>query len=589
MKSSIVRAVVLCVEIILLISVLTGCAKSSDGSETGTEDTQASESEKIATPIQPPMDIQFGQDGEPPRNPAQNTVMASFVTDDFLGAGTCLMCHANLFDQSGMDVSITTDWRSTMMANASRDPVWQAKVSSEIARMPDLQATIEEKCSTCHQPMAKTQAEVNDIQVAMFGDGFNNPNHMLHQAGMDGVSCALCHQIQDENLGEEESFSGGFEIDASTNPPTRLMYGPYETPFGMPMQNHTGFMPVYGEHTNQAELCATCHTLFTLYVDAQGNILGEFPEQAPYTEWENSQFGVSNITCQSCHMPLAQGGVVVSLMPGNLAAREPFFKHFFVGGNAFMLTMLSDWGGDMRVGADKTHFDTTIARVKEQINQRSASLTAQNLALQDGQLTVQLQITPFTGHKFPTGFPSRRAWLHVTVTDAAGNLVFESGKLNLDGSIVGNAADMDPASYEPHYDLITSPDQVQIYEPIMSNSNGEVTYTLMRAATYVKDNRLLPNGADKDNLPVEVAVYGAASEDANFLGGGDLITYQIDVSSATGPFTFSAELLYEPLSYQFIQDMFTDETAEIEQFAGYYGEMLKLPLLVAAIQPVEVK
>jgi len=288
-------------------------------------------------------------------------------------------------------------------------------------------------------------------------------------------------------------------------------------------------------------------------------------------------------------MPLAQGGVVVSLMPGNLAAREPFFKHYFVGGNAFILTMLSDWGGDMKVGADKTHFDTTIARVKEQIGQRSASLTAQNLALQDGQLTVQLQITPFTGHKFPTGFPSRRAWLHVTVTDAAGNLVFESGKLNLDGSIVDNAADMDPASYEPHYDLITSADQVQIYEPIMSNSNGEVTYTLMRAATYVKDNRLLPNGADKDNLPAEVAVYGAASEDANFLGGGDLITYQIDVSSATGPFTFSAELLYEPLSYQFIQDMFTDETAEIEKFAGYYGETYKQPLLVTAIQPVVVK
>jgi hypothetical protein len=49
-------------------------------------------------------------------------------------------------------------------------------------------------------------------------------------------------------------------------------------------------------------------------------------------------------------------------------------------------------------------------------------------------------------------------------------LFFESGKQNPDGSIQGNAADTDPLAYEPHYDLITQPDQVQIYEGIMQNS-----------------------------------------------------------------------------------------------------------------------
>ena len=574
--------------ILLLMVLLAGCATAGND-PVPLITTPQTDSGEVVAPVQPTDVNDFGQDGVPARNPVQNTLMSNFVTDDFLGAGTCQMCHANLFDQGGVDVSITTDWRSTMMANASRDPIWQAKVSSEIARAPDLQAVIEEKCSTCHQPMAKTQALVDGSQVAMFGDGFNNPNHMLHQAGMDGVSCALCHQIQDENLGKEESFSGGFEIDASTNPPTRPMYGPYETPFGMPMQNHTGFMPVFGEHTNQAELCATCHTLFTPYVDAEGNILGEFPEQTPYIEWKNSAFGNSATTCQNCHMPVAQGGVTISLMPGNLPPREPFFKHFFVGGNAFILAMLSDWGADLGVGADPVHFDATIARVKEQIGQRSASLSVQDLALKEGQLTAQLQITPFTGHKLPSGIPTRRVWVHVSVVDSKGNLVFESGRINPDGSISGNAADMDATSYEPHYDLITNPDQVQIYEAIMTNSDGEVTYTLMRAATYVKDNRLLPNGTEKTTLPEDVAVHGEALQDLNFVGGGDLITYQIDVSDAKGSFTFRAELLYEPLSYRFIQDMLTDETAEIEQFAGYYGETYKQPLQVAVIAPVEVK
>jgi hypothetical protein len=41
--------------------------------------------------------------------------------------------------------------------------------------------------------------------------------------------------------------------------------------------------------------------------------------------------------------------------------------------------------------------------------------------------------------------------------------------------------------YEPHYDVITKPGQVQIYEGIMLNTDNEVTYTLLRAAKYVKD------------------------------------------------------------------------------------------------------
>ena len=69
------------------------------------------------------------------------------------------MCHEGLADAAGKDVSITTDWRSTMMANAAKDPVWQAKVASETARTPALKDVIEKKCAKCHTPMAVKQAE----------------------------------------------------------------------------------------------------------------------------------------------------------------------------------------------------------------------------------------------------------------------------------------------------------------------------------------------------------------------------------------------------------------------------------------------
>ena len=348
---------------------------------------------------------------------------------------------------------------------------------------------------------------------------------------------------------------------------------------------HTGYLPVYGAHTEAAELCATCHNLYTPYVDAEGNVLGEFPEQTPYTEWENSGFGGS-VPCQGCHMPKAAGGVVISPMPGGLPLREPFFEHWFVGGNALMLQILADWGGELEVTADAAHFDATLARVVDQIGGRTAKLTVESLILDDGMLTASLKVATLAGHKFPTGFPSRRAWLHVTVTDGAGEAIWESGARNADGSISGNSADADPTAFEPHYDVITQPDQVQIYEPIMGDHEGQVTYTLLRAAQYLKDNRVLPAGADKAALPPDVAVYGEATGDANFTAGSDVVTYRVEVGETTGPYTVSAELLYEPLSYAFVMDMLVDGTELTERFGGYYREADGSPLVVAAVEAV---
>jgi hypothetical protein len=545
----------------------------------------------VATAVTEPQPAAGSQEPGPgpARNPSQDTALSTFTTADFSGPGLCSACHVGLKDAAGADVSMPTHWRSTMMANAAKDPIWQAKVSSEVNRFPELRGVIEKKCVTCHMPMAETQAVTDGQPVTGLGEGFFNPTNPLHPAAIDGVSCTLCHQITGEDFGEMASFSGGYKVDTGTNPPDRLIYGPYEQPVAQMMQASTGFNPVYGEHMVTAEHCATCHNLYTPYVDAQGNVLGTFPEQTPYTEWQTSRFGAEQTSCQSCHMPQAEGRVVISVVPGDLAAREPFYQHFFVGGNALILRVLRDWGGELEVTADSSHFEATLARVTDQIGKRSAAITLKSLDLTDGMLSARIQIAPLTGHKFPASFPSRRAWLHVTVTDAVGQVLFESGKPNADGTISGNAADADPTAYEPHYDLITQADQVQIYEPIMGDNEGRVTYTLLRGGRYLKDNRLLPEGADKAKLPADIAVYGEALDDPTFVGGGDLITYRVDVKQGTGPLTVSAELLYEPLSYQFVRDLLADKTPLTERFAGYYGATDKAPLRVAAFEQVTQK
>lgn len=254
-----------------------------------------------------------------------------------------------------------------------------------------------------------------------------------------------------------------------------------------------------------------------------------------------------------------------------------------------MTQMLADHAEDLGVTAEVAHFNDTRVRVIDQIQNQTAQLMIERFDTEGEVLTASLRVTSSTGHKFPTSFPTRRAWLHVTVSDSTGKVVFQSGQPKDDGTITGNAADIDPTTYEPHYDVITLEDQVQIYEPIMGDSDGKVTYTLLRAGQYLKDNRLLPEGAKKEQLPPDIAVYGKAAEDPNFISGSDVVTYRIPVKGAQGPFTIQAELLYQPLSYPFVQDLLKDQTPLTIRFGNYYAKAGKAPLLVASIKPAQTK
>ena len=87
--------------------------------------------------------------------------------------------------------------------------------------------------------------------------------------------------------------------------------------------------------------------------------------------------------------------------------------------------------------------------------------------------------------------------------------MFESGAVDGTGAIQGNDNDADPRRYEPHYEQITQPDQVQIYEPILGDAANVPTTGLLTATQYLKDNRLLPRGFDKATATAEIGVYGA--------------------------------------------------------------------------------
>ncbi len=182
-------------------------------------------------------------------------------------------------------------------------------------------------------------------------------------------------------------------------------------------------------------------------------------------------------------------------------------------------------------------------------------------------------IANLAGHKLPSAYPSRRTWIHFTVWDTVGEMVFESGGLNPNGSIRGNANDVDGVRFEPHHLEIGHPEQVQIYEAVMGDPDGAVTTVLLSAITYLKDNRLLPEGFDKATADEDVAVHGRAGEDGDFVGGRDRVRYVVDVAQAEGPFIVDVELMYQPVGYRWAHNLGGHEAEEIERFIGYFDEM----------------
>lgn len=277
-------------------------------------------------------------------------------------------------------------------------------------------------------------------------------------------------------------------------------------------------------------------------------------------------------------MPVVAGKVVLSTTGSQ--ARGQFSQHSFAGGNIYGLSLLQAHGEALGVTASRDQIGAALDRAIEQLEGQTAEIKLDDLAITGDTLSLIVEIKSQVGHKFPSGFPSRRVWVHLMVEDAAGNRVFESGGYAENGQIEGNDNDSNGSQYEPHYQVIENPDQVQIYETIMGDVDGVVTTTLLRGAAYLKDNRLLPEGFEKESVAEEIAVCGNAGRDADFLGGTDRVEYRMNLSGTQGPFTITAELLYQSIGYRWAQNLAGIDAPEPLLFITYYDSVPNLPVVV---------
>ena len=498
----------------------------------------------------------------------------SHVGPMFQSATTCMACHNGLTTPAGEDVSMGTMWRASMMAHAARDPYWHAGVRREVTDYPAAQAAIENECSRCHMPMAHVQSQAAGLQQSVFANlpVAGGAGAVADPLAVDGVSCALCHQITRDNLGTKASFTGGFSIDTTTPAAGRPMFGPYEVDRGRTavMRSTTGFQPTTSTHTQQSEMCATCHTLYTHALNTGGEPTSEFPEQVPYQEWLHSDFRESQ-SCQSCHMPVVAQPTPITSVLGE--PREGLSRHDFRGANFLMLGILNRFRHELGVVAAPAELDAAVARSKTFLQASSATLALDRMEVANGRLEAEVVVRNLAGHKLPTAYPSRRVWLRLTVRDATGRAFFVSGDVAPTGAIVGNDNDEDGARFEPHYRDIRSADQVQIYEAILGTPAGTVTTGLLSAVRYLKDNRIVPQGFDKRTAPGDVAVHGEASADPDFEAGSDRVRYSIDVATGTAPFMVEAQLWYQSIAYRWAQNLRQYSAAEPTRFVRYYEQV----------------
>lgn len=404
-------------------------------------------------------------------------------------------------------------------------------------------------------PACKALFAVAPPKQVPFGQAFrlkqvtqwqDDPAHKATYGNLarDGISCTVCHHISSEDLGKEATFTGNFVTGKNDK-----VFGPYkdDTIVPKPMQHALNVTPKHGAQMTDSGVCSSCHNILLPVFNNDGtphkvatvngqNLYASY-EQTTHLEWVNSVFaktGDQFKSCQDCHMPthykgMDLAGTRIANIESNdfpptterlpdadikLTARDTFGRHSLHGLNIFLNEMFQQF--PIILGARQIDYMTPISSqpalitgnqsMVEMARHETADIAIQSMHVSaGGELDATVLVTNKTGHYLPSGVGFRRLFIEFTVKGKDGKLLWASGRTNPLGAILDGTTDNvlpteagvnNRHAYQPHYQVITAGNQVQIYQELIKDSAGFFTTSFLRRAEPVKDNRIRGKGFD---------------------------------------------------------------------------------------------
>ena len=463
----------------------------------------------------------------------------------------------------------------------------------------------------------------NDPNTLFTRDMVQDPTSPYAALAREGVSCTVCHHMADEDPEDPAFFTGKFQVGPANEvfgpyPSGEGFAKVGDNVIPRPMSAAVGIIPTFGAQMTQSKECASCHTIVLPVYDSQGNQVmeGGVPktdfEQTTYFEWLNSEYaptGSSPEDCQSCHMPDNFQGAKLSFAIANiedstfpripiegpittwptdeliLETRTDFHRHQLAGINLFALEMFDQFRTDLGLYSQDLllppppppttsitdgHTNAVNSGILE-AQTATATVAVNSATKSGGNLVANVTVTNLAGHNLPSGVSFRRAFLDFQVLDGSGNVLWESGGTDANGVIVDTAKNQLATEFfsptqqtiQPHFwtgNPITSDEQVEIYEEMVQDPQGQYTTSFIALDNKTKDNRIQAQGRSPSGPHGDLLAAVGTGADPSYTNGCgcSVVGYQIPLTPALANATQVQATLY----YQSIPPYYLRQRAE---------------------------
>lgn len=336
----------------------------------------------------------------PPRGPFGHSLISTpdgkpVPIESFGVLDDCSLCHPRQAEE----------FEGSFHSRAHEEPFYRA--FAELARA-EAGEEMYAWCTGCHSPAAVVTGLVPGTS-----------EDALPDAAKAGVSCDVCHQVQ-----ELTGASGPWKEPGNAS----FVLAPSKAKASIreEIQANPAHGARRGEFLERAEFCASCHTV----VHPTNGLRIEHT----YDEWKKSVYAERGIVCQDCHMRTVEQAVEVArtLKPVLVEDRtsamsskdRAIHPHYFVGGNA---------DADRLTGSS-THAAMAEARLK---SAATLAVEAPARGTRGGELAFAVAVTNVgAGHALPTSLTEiREMWVELVARDADGKELLRSGTLDAHGEL----------------------------------------------------------------------------------------------------------------------------------------------------------